>query len=449
MFTAMWRDLTYELLTRAARPLVSVAVPLNAKLARVAAGKAAALGQLRAWSARHRVKRRPLIWFHAPSVGEALMTQAIVQALRSAQPEAQIAFTHFSPSAERMRERVGADVSCYLPWDTARDMTAALDALQPHAIAFVRTEIWPALTRIAATRDLPLALVNAALSDQSSRTRPLARFALQPYYQRLDAIGAINRAALERFCQFGVHPDRVSVTGDARFDQVWQRVQSLDRAQPLLMRLRDSSVFTIVAGSTWPTDEAVLLPAFARFAQEHSARLVLAPHEPNPHHLQLAAEACRAAGLRWDRLANVENAATPLPHVVLVDRVGVLADLYAIADLAFVGGAFQKAGVHSVVEPAALGVPVLHGPRHSNAAEAGELISAGGGYAVMGSNSLERALADLHEPATRARVGATAREYVASRLGGARANAVLVLRLLAGAKNGAPIDVRPWHRRSL
>jgi 3-deoxy-D-manno-octulosonic-acid transferase len=431
MLNWMLRDLAYELFTRAVRPMVGAAVPLSARLGRVAAGKTAALGQLREWSAQHRDRLRPLIWFHAPSVGEALMAQAIVQALRSAQPDVQIAFTHFSPSAEPMRDRVGADVSCYLPWDTAADMTAALEALQPQAIAFVRTEIWPTLTRIAAARDIRLALVNAVLSSESSRIKPLARFALQPYYQRLDATGVINRDVLERFRQLGVPPERVRVTGDARFDQVWRRIQSLDHAQPLLERLRDAEVLTIVAGSTWHSDEEVLLPAFARFAAEHPARLLLAPHQPNPNHLAHAQAACRAAQLRSERLSALEFTTSPLPQVVLIDRLGVLADLYAIADLAFVGGAFQEAGVHSVVEPAALGVPVLLGPRHRNAVEAGELIAAGGGLAVTDSVSLSAAFREHLDTASRSRAGAAARVYVQSRLGGARANAELILELLA------------------
>src|SRR5262245_5300125 len=131
-------EIGYDLALRAALPLVRVLSPLNAKLKRGVAGRADALAELQRWSVAQR-SQQSLIWVHAPSVGESLMAQAIIQELRTALPEAQIAFTHFSPSAERMRERVGADVATYLPWDTSANLRSALDALNPSAVVFVRS----------------------------------------------------------------------------------------------------------------------------------------------------------------------------------------------------------------------------------------------------------------------------------------------------------------------
>src|SRR5262245_53166817 len=184
-------DLGYDLALRAALPLVRALAPFNEKLKRGIDGRENALDELRRWSESARTDQ-PLIWVHAPSVGESLMAQAIVQSLRSHLPEAQIAFTHFSPSAERMRGRVGADIATYLPWDTSNNLRSALDLLRPSTIAFVRTEIWPNLVRLAEQRGIPTVLVNAVLSANSSRLRPLARATLGPAYKRLAAVGAIN-----------------------------------------------------------------------------------------------------------------------------------------------------------------------------------------------------------------------------------------------------------------
>ncbi len=427
-------DLAYELALLGARPLLQLAAPFNSKLKRGLAGQAAAVHELREWSSTSRTSA-PLVWVHAPSVGESLMAQAIVQALRAKLPDAQFAFTHFSPSAERMRARVGADVAAYLPPDTSANMNAALDALKPSAIAFVRSEIWSTLTRLAADREIPVLLVNAVLAARSSRLRPLARAALRPSYQRLRAVGAINTATAKRYQQLGVSAQKIRVTGDARFDQVWQRVQQLRPDQELLTRLRDPGVTTIVAGSTWAADERVLLPAFAAIAAKNRVRLISAPHEPTVGHLQQAETAVSALGLSCARLAAIEKTDSPIPTVVLVDRVGVLADLYAIADIAYVGGAFQSSGVHSVVEPAALGVPVVYGPRHGNAEEAEALVRAGGGFVVDDAATLQARLSELLRVRKRSAVGKAAKNFVRSQLGGAQANAALIAEALGAIRS--------------
>ncbi|HSL70844.1 MAG TPA: glycosyltransferase N-terminal domain-containing protein [Longimicrobiales bacterium] len=425
-----FREIGYRALVHAARPLLHAAAPLNDKLGRGVAGWSGSLDRLRLWSKAHR-SDQPLVWVHAPSVGESLMAQAIVSELRRARPNLQIAFTHFSASAERGRERVAADVSDYLPWDTTRTMSAALDLLRPAAIAFVRTEIWPGLTRMAVQRRIPLLLVNAVLATGSSRLGPLARFALRPAYQRLDFVGAINDETAARFSRLGVPPARIRVTGDARFDQVWARLRHLQPDQPLLHRLRGDGIKTVVAGSTWPADEAHLLPAVARVAANQRVRLILAPHEPDAKHLEQAARASAAAGLSHALLAKVEHNAGPLPTVIIVDRVGVLADLYALADIAFVGGAFQGSGVHSVVEPAAFGVPVLMGPGHQNAEEAGQLLQSGGAIEVAGTAALAHALRTwLGNESLRREAAVAARTLVTRRLGGAAANAALITEVM-------------------
>ncbi len=427
-----------------ARPLLPLVARANAKLARGVKGRRKAVARLEAWAAAAREPARALVWVHAPSVGESLMAQAIVTELRARAPELQLAFTHFSPSAERVAARVGADVADYLPWDIPGDAERALEALRPSAIVYVRTEAWPVLSALAHAAGARLALVNAVLAEGSSRLGAASRFLLGPTYRRLDGVGAVAAEDAARFPRLGVEPGRVRVTGDARFDQVWQRVQALAISgphDPLLARLREPGVITVVAGSTWGPDEERLVPGYAR-ARAQSAwqgvrwRLIVAPHEPHERHLKALEERLAQAGLAHARLAAVEGGAPP-PEVVVVDRVGVLADLYAVVALAYVGGGFHAAGLHSVVEPAALGVPVLFGPRHGSAHEAAELIRSGGGFQVEDAAGVARRLIELgggrEAEAARGRAAAAARAYVRSHLGGAAANAELVLELLAAA----------------
>jgi 3-deoxy-D-manno-octulosonic-acid transferase len=364
------------------------------------------------------------------------MAQAIIGALREERPEVQVVFTYFSPSAERVAERVGADLCSYLPWDLTHESRQALALLRPDLLAFVRTEIWPVLAREARAMGVRLALVNAVLAAGSSRLRGPSRYLLGPGYGRLDAVGAVAPGDADRLALLGVRADRIEVTGDARFDQVMARIDAFggaraDEERPLLQRLRDPDLVTLVAGSTWPADEERLIPALRIARERLPLRLIIAPHEPTPTHLKGLEARLDGAGLAHARLGAIEAATTPLPEVVVVDRVGVLAELYAVADIAYVGGGFGGAGLHSVVEPAALGVPVLFGPRFGNALEADALAWAGGGSVVRGMESITSALLRLgRSPVQRAEASAAALTFVRSRLGGAARNAELIGALL-------------------
>jgi 3-deoxy-D-manno-octulosonic-acid transferase len=436
------RERLYASALAALRPLLPLAGRVSAKVARGIAARQDAVARLAAWAAAERDPARPLVWVHAPSVGEALMAQAIIAALRERDPGLQVAFTHFSPSAERLAAGVGADVADYLPWDVPAEAARALAALRPSALAWVRTEAWPVLSALAARDGVRLTMVNAVLVAGSSRLRAPARFLLGPTYRRLQAVGAVSERDAASFARLGVPAERVRVTGDARFDQVWERVHGTRPADPLLERLRDADATTLVAGSTWGADEARLVPAFVQARAAAGAgrrwRLVIAPHEPDEAHLVPLEARLAGAGLRPVRLAAIEAGQDPGGgDVVVVDRVGVLADLYALATVAYVGGGFHAAGLHSVVEPAALGVPVLFGPTHGNSREAAELEAAGGGWEVSDAREIESCLAELcgqPEGATRRRAAAAAQAYVRSRLGGAAANAELVLEQLAAAR---------------
>jgi 3-deoxy-D-manno-octulosonic-acid transferase len=421
-------EFLYETIVRAAPAALRVAAPLDAKLRRGLAGRRATLPSMRAWADVHRDPGRPLVWLHAPSVGEGLMAQAILAAIRERAPRIQAAFTYFSPSAERIAARSGADWTGYLPWDRTADVRAALDALDPACIAFVRTEIWPVLGREAGNRGARVLLVNAVLGERSSRLGRGARFLLGAGYRRLDAVGAVSGEDAERFTRLGTPSERVTVTGDARFDQVLDRVREIDPDRPLLRRLRGAGRPVLVAGSTWPADEAYLVSALAGLAGQGTPwRLVAAPHEPTPAHVDGLARRLAQAGLSHATLPGTDDGAIPEVDALIVDRVGILADLYAAADVAYVGGGFGRSGLHSVVEPAALGVPVLYGPHHGNAREAGELAGAGGGVVIGDAPGLQRALAGLLDPDRRAGMGRVARAFVESRVGGAWRNAGLVI----------------------
>jgi 3-deoxy-D-manno-octulosonic-acid transferase len=339
-----------------------------------------------------------------------------------------VAYTHFSPSAERFARSVPADVADYLPLDLPEEVGRALDALRPDALVFSKTDVWPNLTREAAVRGVPMALLSATLPASSTRLRAPARAWLSAAYRRLDVVAAISPGDAERFAALGVSPERRTVMGDAHFDRVWARAAGVDRDSDLLRGLRAPGRVTLLAGSTWPADEDRLLTALPA-AGGPRWRLVLVPHEPTPEHLRRLEARLDAAPHAHRRLGTPEPADGA--DVVVVDRVGILGELYAAADVAYVGGGWGTAGLHSVLEPAAFGLPVVFGPRHSNAREAAELVAAGAAISPTDAAGLRSALLDLlRDPERRRAMGAEAAAYVRAGLGAAERGAEVVERLL-------------------
>jgi 3-deoxy-D-manno-octulosonic-acid transferase len=228
-----------------------------------------------------------------------------------------------------------------------------------------------------------------------------------------------------------VNRDRITVTGDPRFDSVLDVIERIAPDDPVLASAAGAPA--LVAGSTWPADEAIVLTAFQAVRQSHpEARVMLAPHEPSPAHLEKAEDFARRLGLP----PPVRFSSGRKGPLVLIDQVGVLARLYGAGRLGYVGGGFGRAGLHSVLEPAAWGLPVIHGPRWQSSREAGLLQAAGGGFALPGrrQDAVTR-LAELwqrwlsEEPARR-EAGARARSVVEGGAGAAERNADLVERML-------------------
>ena len=418
----------YEVAARLAVAAAGIAPAGESKLLRSLRGRRGLAARYRAWASAHRDRARPLLWMHAPSVGEGLQARPVLERLRRSRPDLQLAYTHFSPSAEAFAGRLDVDFHDYLPFDAAGATRAALDALQPAALVFSKVDVWPTLTREARTRGVALGLISATLPADSSRRGGIAAAMLREAYGSLDAVGAIDPEDAERLAQLGVRRDVIEVTGDTRYDQVWARAVAVDRANPLLAAL-SSARPTLVAGSTWPADEHVLLAAWGTLRRElPDARLIIAPHEPTPAHLDPIERWAEHAGLTHARLS---AAAARTADVVVVDRVGVLGDLYALATVAFVGGGFHTAGLHSVVEPAAFGAPVIFGPRWRMSRDAGLLLEAKGAAAESESGTLAVRLREwLKSDDARRSAGDRAQRVVRAGIGAADRTVALVTRLL-------------------
>jgi 3-deoxy-D-manno-octulosonic-acid transferase len=392
----------------------------------------------------NRAALRGCVWFHASSAGEYEQARPILRALRERfGPELPTLATVFSPSGyARASTFPDADVVDYLPFDTLTGMERLVGRLEPRALVFVKYDCWPNLVWTARRRSIPTALLGASLHRASQRSSGIARHFFRSVYGSLDAIGAIAEDDARRFRdQLGLEPERVTVTGDSRVDQIVRRFEESGDS-PLVSAFGDLPWRYMILGSTWAKDEETFLPAVGDALHTHGELgLILAPHEPGPEALARIERRLRSRGLEPVRLSQLvepttlkrrTTAAARNPaswRIVVVDSVGHLATLYRLGHVAFVGGGFTT-GVHSVLEPAVCGLPVLFGPRHSNAIEAIRLQESGGGASVVDREEVGRRLRVwLDDDAAWRSASAAAKEQVESQRGATARNLDLLVRV--------------------
>lgn len=419
---------------RLVSPLLSVG---GTKLARGLAGRRFADETLVEWGRRSRDPARPVVWVHAPSVGEGLQAKAVMDALLARRPEAQIVYTFFSPSAESLADRFGADVAGYLPWDLRRPCAKVLTAIEPDLLVFTKTEVWPVLVGEARRQAIPVAIAAGSVPDGAGRTSGPARALLRPAWEALALACACTEEDGDRLVDLGVARERVRVTGDPGVDSAVHRIGRPHPDVSHVVRLRPRSRPTVVAGSTWRADEDVLVPALDRVrAAVGEVRLVIAPHEPSDAHVNSVMLRLEDAGWTPVRLGRAGSEGAPdAVDAVIVDRVGVLIHLYALADVSYVGGGFHAAGLHSVIEPAAAGTPVVFGPRHRSTWTAGALLDAGGAKVATDPESLAGVIITwLRSPEARAQAARAALGCVERHRGAADRTAILL------------DDLLPWNR---
>jgi len=319
---------------------------------------------------------RPSIWVHAVSVGEVQAAAPLVRALLKRHPGVLLVLTTMTPTgSERVRALFGdAVIHSYVPYDLAGAVRRFFDWARPSLAIIMETELWPNLYHECGQRQVPLVLASARVSLRSVRYYRL----LIPLFRNTLANGIVIAAQTpvdaERFCSLGANPARTHVTGNIKFDfelpgEIVARGRQLRDEQA-----RDRPVW--VAASTHDGEEIAALDAHARVLEHHpAALLVLVPRHPE----RFALVAALLDSRRVSYVTRSSRAlAGPATRVLLGDSMGELTTFYAAADVAFVGGSLVRVGGHNLLEPVALGVPVVTGPHNENAADIAELLFACG-----------------------------------------------------------------------
>jgi|KBSSwiStaDraftv2_1062776.scaffolds.fasta_scaffold00607_8 3-deoxy-D-manno-octulosonic-acid transferase len=362
------------------------------------------------------------VWVHAVSVGEVQASAALVTTLRERYPGIPVVVTTLTPTGATRAKTLFKDLAHvrYIPFDLPGSVRRFFNRVQPRAAVIFETELWPNLYHQCGRRRIPLVLASARISSRSvGRYRRLGSL-FRDALARGVVVAAQGEGDADRFKSLGADPERTHVTGNIKFD--FSVPHDIGERGRRLREFYAPQRPMWVAGSTHAGEEEIILEAQRIVRGTHPrALLVLVPR--HPPRFDEVAYALQRAGIRFvrrsQRLGEKAGAAAGLAEVLLVDTLGELLEFYAAADVAFVGGSLVPIGGHNLLEPAALGLPILTGPHTANSADIAQLLIARGAAEVVhNADELGDQVAMLlSNPDERDRIGALGRDSVDSNRG--------------------------------
>ena len=352
------------------------------------------------------------IWFHASSLGEFEQGRPLIEKIKAEHPEYKILLTFFSPSGYEVRKNYGgADVVCYLPFDTPYRVKKFLDLSKPVMAIFIKYEFWDNYLSELKRRNIPVYIVSAIFRKEQlffkwygGMYRKVLSYFTHIFVQ--------DDASRELLSKYGV--TNVSVFGDTRFDRVqdvYKNTKQVPMVDLFVNNNRSDNQLTMVAGSSWQQDEEVYLNYF----NEHpELKLIIAPHEIHKDHLMHIESMLKRPSIR---LSEATEKDIKGKSCLIVDSFGLLSSIYRYGDLAYIGGGFG-AGIHNVLEAAVYGIPVIFGPKYQKFKEARDLLQVRGAFSITDEKTFESKMEelstyrDLLEAA-----GAAAGDFVKSNIG--------------------------------
>ena len=340
---------------------------------------------------------QPLIWVHAVSVGEVLAVSRLVGELDAAFPGHRLVISTTTRTGQELaRARFGANRVFYCPLDLTWAVRSYLNALKPRLLILAETEFWPNLLSGCFRRGIPVAVVNARISDRSWPRYRRLRWLWRPFLSRLSRVLAQSETDAERLKAIGCLPERVTVAGNLKFD-----VRAGGEAEATLhLKALAADLRLVVAGSTLEGEEAALVEAWPRLL-EADPRLAMVLGVRHPERFATVAALLDRSGFKWVKRSDWRGQtagtvkALAAGEIVLLDTIGELASVYSLATVAFVGGSLIPAGGHNPLEPAQFGLPIVMGPYYANFRSITDDLRARDAVRVAGKEELAGALIEL------------------------------------------------------
>lgn len=339
--------------------------------------------QIKKWS-KTRDTLRETVLIHSSSMGEFEHIKPLIKQLND-NFKINIIVTFFSPSGyNNIKNYDGVALFSYMPFDFQWVWRKFYSITKTKLLIISKHDVW--INQIAVARKVGIKsfLVNASLSTKSSRSSILARIMLSNSYRSLNTIFTVSETDKIQFIK-AFNCENVKVVGDTKFDQVLKRKESALNKEILdKIWIKDREI--ILFGSLWPEDADVVLPGIVNIlAAKKTVKVVIVPHQINKAILNSIMT--HLNGFKISYLSRINY--TLDPDILIVDKMGFLADLYKYADIAYVGGSFKQ-GIHNVMEASVYGIPVIYGPRYENSFEAIQLNLKGGSYVINSSQEFEK-----------------------------------------------------------
>ena len=312
------------------------------------------------------------IWFHAASLGEFEQGRPMIETLRVRYPEYKILLTFFSPSGYEVRKNYdGADVICYLPFDTPFKVRKFLNLANPYIAVFIKYEFWLNYLTELKKRGIKTYIISAVFRPNQLFFKWYGKWyrkALESY-EYLFVQDEDSKALL---AEYGVN--NVIVAGDTRFDRVLE-IQQHSRLLPEIEGFVKDGKPILIVGSSWPEDEKIIIPYFNSHPE---IKLIIAPHEIHREHLLYIQSLLSRPSVR---LSECNKNAVQNNDCLIIDSFGLLSSIYRYGQVAYIGGGFGN-GIHNTLEAAVYNIPVVFGPKHQKFKEAKGLIECGGGFSI-------------------------------------------------------------------
>lgn len=345
-----------------------------------------------------------IIWLHAASLGEYEQGVPILKKLQKHYPEHKILITFFSPSGfEVKKDNKFSSFTTYLPLDTQKNARQFIETVSPELALFIKYEIWPNYLQQLSRNTIPSLLISGNFRPNQPYFRSTAPF-MKEALQTFDHLFVQTRNSEKLLQKHGFQ--NVSVSGDTRFDRVSQQLQ-FDNTLHFARDFKNNGL-CVVCGSTWPEDESLLIdyintaPAAVKF--------IIAPHQIKDDKIDSFRKKLNKSTVLYSQRNThslKENS------ILIIDTVGLLTKLYAYADIAYVGGAAGKTGLHNILEPAAFGVPIIIGQHYQNFPEASQLLKEKGLFSVKTPRECDKILARLvNETQFREDTGKNAGQFI-------------------------------------